>query len=64
LKIKETAKAFYKKAQVYLQYINKETPDIKLGFYYLNKSYELSKDPTVVQQMHKIKKQIDEERDK
>jgi hypothetical protein len=64
LKIKETAKAYYKKAQAYLQFINKETPDIKLGFYYLNKSYELSKDPSIVQQMHKIKKEIDEDRDK
>lgn len=39
LKIKETAKAYYKKAQAYLQYINKDPSDIKLGFLYLNKSY-------------------------
>ena len=49
-------KIFYKKAQAYLQYINRQTPDIKLGFYYLNKAYELSKDQTILAQMHKIKK--------
>jgi hypothetical protein len=59
LKLRETAKGYYKKAQAYLQFINKETQDIKLGFYYLNKSYELSKDPSLVQQMHRIKKEID-----
>lgn len=64
LKIKETAKGYYKKAQIYLQYINREGADIKLGFYYLNKCYEISKDQSVVQEMHKIKKEIDEERDK
>jgi hypothetical protein len=64
LKIRETAKGYYKKAQAYLQFINKEGSDIKLGFYYLNKSYELSKDPSIVQQMHKIKKEIDEDREK
>lgn len=35
-----------------------------MGFYYLNKSYELSKDPSIVQQMHKIKKEIDDDREK
>lgn len=35
-----------------------------MGFYYLNKSYEISKDPSIVQQMHKIKKEIDEDREK
>lgn len=64
LKINETAKGYYKKAQAYLQYINKESSDIKLGFYYLNKSYEISKDPSIVQQMHRIKKEIDEDREK
>ena len=56
LKIKETAKAFYKKAHAYLKFINRETPDIKLGFYYLNKSYQLSKDSSIIEEMHKIKK--------
>lgn len=49
LKIKETAKAYYKKAQSYIQFINRDSEDIKLGFYYLNKSYEISKDPIIIQ---------------
>ena len=49
LKIKETAKAYYKKAQSYIQFINRDSEDIKLGFYYLNKSYEISKDAIIIQ---------------
>ena len=57
LKLNESnPKIYYKKAQAYLQYINRGTSDIKLGFYYLNKAYELSKDQTILAQMHKIKK--------
>lgn len=50
------AKIYYKKAQAFLQYINRDSSDIKLGFYYLNKAYELSKDQSILVQMHKIKK--------
>ena len=65
MKINEkNAKIHYKKAQAYLQYINRESSDIKLGFYYLNKAYELSKDQSILVQMHKIKKELDEEREK
>jgi hypothetical protein len=64
LQLKETAKGYYKKAQAYLQFINREDSDIKLGFYYLNKCYELSKDQAVVQEMHKIKRELDQERNK
>lgn len=61
LKINEdNPKIYYKKAQAYLQYINRESKDIKVGFYYLNKAYELSKDQNILVQMHKIKKEIDE----
>ena len=49
LKIKVTAKAYYKKAQSYIQFINRDSEDIKLGFYYLNKSYEISKDAIIIQ---------------
>ena len=57
LKINENnPKIYYKKAQAYLQYINRESNDIKVGFYYLNKAYELSKDQSILVQMHKIKK--------
>ena len=62
--MKETAKGYFKKAQAYLQYINRDGSDIKLGFYYLNKCYEMSKDRWVLEQMHTIKKEIDEERSK
>lgn len=55
-------KIYYKKAQAYLQYINRDSSDVKLGFYYLNKAYELSKDQSILVQMHKIKKELDEER--
>lgn len=65
MKINEkNAKIYYKKAQAYLQYINRESSDIKLGFYYLNKAYELSKYQSILVQMHKIKKELDEEREK
>lgn len=61
MKIKEdNGKAYYKKAQAYLQYINRESSDIKVGFYFLNKAYELSKDQSILVQMHKIKKELDE----
>lgn len=35
-----------------------------MGFYFLNKCYELSNDASVIQEMQRIKREIDEERDK
>ena len=55
MKIEETAKGHYKKAQAYLQYINRSIPDIKLGFYELSKAYEMSKDDSILREMKKIK---------
>lgn len=60
----KNGKIYYKKAQAFLKYINRSTQDIKLGFFYLNKAYELSRDESILVQMHKIKKQLDEQREK
>lgn len=35
-----------------------------MGFYYLNKAFELSKDQSILVQMHKIKKELEDEREK
>lgn len=55
LQINSTAKAHYKKAQAYLQFINKDNTDIKLGFYELNEAYKLSNDKSILEEMHRIK---------
>lgn len=64
MKIKETAKGNYKKAQVYLQYINKDCNDVKLGLLYLHRAYELSKDGAILQLMYSVKQEIEEEKRK
>ena len=38
------SKGHYKKAQAYLQYINRDEQDIKLGFYELKLAYDCARD--------------------
>ncbi len=47
-----------------MDYINREEKDVKLGLYFLNRAYEISRDEEVLKQMHTAKKEIEEERKK
>lgn len=48
LKIQKTAKGYYKKAQVYLQFINRDETDFKLGLLQLKEAYNLSNDKFIL----------------
>lgn len=48
LKIQKTAKGYYKKAQAYLQYINRDETDYKLGLLELKEAYSLSNDKFIL----------------
>ena len=62
LKIEASPKAHYKKAQAYLQSINRDRDDIRLAILELKEAYSLSQDPFFVKQMHEAKQSFDAEK--
>ena len=60
---KEISKAHYKKAQAYLQYINRANEEIKLGFLELKQAYDFAESDSsdrnsILSEMHRVKKEI------
>ena len=60
----DNAKAYYRKGQAYVQYINREETDVKEGLKWLERSYEISKDPQLLNEMQAIRRKVVEERHK
>lgn len=64
MKIKNTVKAHYRKAQAYLKYVNRDINDIKLGILELKEAYSIDKDPGLLAEMHAAKDNYEKEQEK
>lgn len=64
MKIRNTVKAHYKKAQVYLKYVNRDANDIKLGLLELKEAYSIEKNQEILKEMYGAKDSYEKEQQK